>query len=188
MKKNLSVGTALAPVPVVMVSCGTMEQSNIITLAWVGTVNSVPPMVSISVRRERYSYSMIDSLKEFTVNMVTKDLVRVTDICGTVSGRKEEKFSLCNLTKRQGERVACPYIEESPLSLECKVVDKKDFGSHTVFYGEIVNVIADERYVSEKGKFTIPEGELVAYSNGSYVATGEKLGTYGFTAKERTDR
>lgn len=188
MKKHLSVGTALAPVPVVMVSCGTMEQSNIITLAWVGTINSVPPMVSISVRRERYSYFMIDSLKEFTVNMVTKDLVRATDICGTVSGKNKEKFSLCNLTKRQGEKVACPYIEESPLSLECKVMDKKDFGSHTVFYGEIVNVIADESYVSEKGKLTIPEGELVAYCNGSYVATGEKLGTYGYTAKGRTDK
>lgn len=188
MKKNLSVGTALAPIPVVMVSCGTMEQSNIITLAWVGTVNSVPPMVSISVRKERYSYFKIDSLKEFTVNMVTKDLVRATDICGTVSGRKEEKFSLCNLTKKRGERVSCPYIEESPLSLECRVVDKKDLGSHTVFYGEIVNVIADDRYISEKGKLTIPEGELVAYCNGSYVATGEKLGSYGFTAKESADR
>lgn len=185
MKKNISVGTLLAPVPVVMVTCGDEVKSNIITLAWVGTVNSIPPMISISVRHERYSYPIIDENKEFTVNLVNQNLVKATDMCGTLSGRNIDKFEFCNLTKSAGEKVKCPYVKESPVAIECKVVDKKDFGSHVVFFGEIVNVIADEKYVSQNGRLTLPEGTLVAYCNGKYVATGEKLGYYGFTAVEK---
>lgn len=185
MKKNLKASTLLAPVPVVMVSCGDAEKSNIITLAWVGTVNSEPPMVSISVRYGRYSYPVIKEKGEFTVNMVTKELVEATDICGVISGRNEDKFARCKLTKCEGVAIKTPYIKESPVSLECKVVKETDFGTHAVFFAEIVNVIADEKYVDEKGKLVLPDGLLVSYVNGNYVATGEKLGYYAFTTKKK---
>ncbi len=144
--------------------------------------------MSISVLYERYSYPIIDQTTEFTVNLVTKDLLRATDMCGTVSGKDADKFALCGLAKGKGEKVSCPYILESPVALECKVVDKKEFGSHAVFFGEIVNVIADENCVNERGRLRIPEGELIAYHNGAYVTTGEKIGTYGFTAAEREQK
>lgn len=185
MKKNIKASTVLAPVPVVMVSCGDMENSNIITLAWVGTVNSEPPMVSISVRYNRYSYPIIKERGEFTINLVSKDLVAVTDTCGVISGRIEDKFARCNLTKGEGVAVKAPYIQESPVSLECKVVKEVDFGTHAVFFGEILNVIADEKYVNEKGVLSLPEGLLVAYSGGKYVATGDALGSYGYTTKKK---
>lgn len=183
MKKNLKPTTCLAPVPAVMVTCGSGENSNIITLAWVGTVNSEPPIVSISVRYSRHSFDLIEKSGEFTVNLVSKELVEATDKCGVKSGRDTDKFALCNLTKRAGVKVACPYIGESPASLECRVVKRVDFPTHAVFFGEIVNVIAEEVYVNEKGKLVLPDGLLAAYVNGAYVATAEKLGSYGYTAK-----
>ena len=185
MKKSIKATTALAPVPVVMVSCGDMEKSNIITLAWVGTVNSEPPMVSISVRYGRYSYSIIKERGEFTVNLVSRDLVEKTDICGVISGKNQDKYSYCGLTKGAGIKVKAPYIQECPVSLECKVIKEVDFGTHAVFFGEILNIIADEKYINERGGLSLPDGLLVAYSGNKYVATGEELGTYAYTAKKK---
>lgn len=184
MKKSLKAGTYLAPVPAVMVSCGTQEEANIITLAWVGTVNSEPPIVSISIRYSRHSYAIVEKTGEFTVNLVTKELVRATDVCGVLSGRDCDKFERARLHKGEGVAVSCPYIQESPVSLECKVVKRVDFPTHAVFFGEIVNVVADEAYLNEKGRLVLPEGLLAAYTNGKYVATGAALGSYGFSAKE----
>ncbi|MBO5046135.1 MAG: flavin reductase family protein [Clostridia bacterium] len=184
MKKNVKPGTYLAPVPAVMVTCGKGETSNIITLAWVGTVNSEPPIVSISVRYQRHSFRLIEQNGEFTVNLVSKDLVRATDVCGVVSGRNTDKFALTGLTACKGEKVACPYIGESPLSLECKVVNRVDFGTHAVFFGEVVNVIADDTFLDEKGRVSLPANLLAAYVNGTYVGTADALGSYGYTSKE----
>ena len=184
MKKSIKATTALAPVPVVMVSCGDGKESNIITLAWVGTVNSEPPILSISVRYGRHSYPIIKERGEFTVNLVSRDLVEATDICGVISGKDEDKFDFCHFTKGEGIAVRAPYIEECPVALECKVVKQVDFGTHAVFFGEILNVIADEQYVNEHGTLSLPEGLLAAYSGGKYVTTGEALGSYGFTAKK----
>ena len=184
MKQCIKPGTYLAPVPVVMVTSGTFEQPNIVTVAWAGTVNSEPPMVSISVRYQRHSFAMIDGSGEFTVNLVTKDLVRATDLCGVTSGKTVDKFALTGLTKGRGVATACPYIEESPLALECKVVKRVDFGTHAVFFGEIVNVVADEKYLDENGKVALPDDLLAAYSNGAYLTTERRLGTYAYTAKE----
>lgn len=185
MKKSLKPATYLAPVPAVMVTCGDEDQSNIITLAWVGTVNSEPPVVSISVRYQRHSLPLIEKTGAFTINLVTKELVKATDICGVVSGKNVDKFALTGLHKGKGQAVSCPYIEESPVSLECKLVQRVDLGTHAVLFGEIVNVIADENYLNEKGKIALPEGLLIAYENGKYVATGEALGSYGYTAREK---
>lgn len=166
-----------------MVTCGDEAENNIITIAWAGTVNSEPPVVSISVRYSRHSLPLIERTGEFTVNFVAKELLHATDVCGVVSGRNADKFALTGLTRGKGEKVGCPYIKESPVSLECKVIKRVDLGTHAVLFGEIVNVIADEAYV-KNGKLALPEGLLVAYQHGSYVATGEALGTYGYTAKE----
>lgn len=185
MKKNIPVGTYLAPVPAVLVSCGSGEKANLITLAWVGTVNSVPPIVSISVRYQRHSLKLLEESGEFTVNLVTSDMVRATDLCGITSGRDTDKFALTGLTKCAGEKVACPYVKESPLSLECKIIKRVDFGTHAVFFGEIVNAVADERYLDESGKLNLPSDLLAAYVNGKYVSTKDTLGSYGFTAKEK---
>ena len=183
MKTNLKPTTCLAPVPAVMVTCGDEIENNIITLAWVGTVNSEPPIVSISVRYSRYSLPLIERTGEFTVNLVNQNLLRAMDICGVVSGKTQDKFALTGLTRIKGVQVKCPYIGESPVALECKVVRRTDFGTHAVLFGEIVNVIAEEEYVKD-GKLNLPNGLLVAYQNGNYTATGETLGTYAFTAKD----
>ncbi len=183
MKINLMPSTCLAPVPAVMVTCGDETENNIITLAWVGTVNSEPPIVSISVRYARHSLPLIERTGEFTVNLVSQDLLHATDVCGVVSGRNGDKFAAAGLTRAKGVRVRCPYIQESPASLECKVISRNDFGTHAVIFGEVVNVIADETYVKE-GKLSLPDGLLIAYQNGRYIATGETLGTYAYTAKE----
>lgn len=184
MKKSLKPATYLSPVPAVMVTCGTFDEANIITLAWVGTVNSVPPVVSISVRYSRHSLPLIEKTGEFTVNLVTKDLVRATDVCGTLSGKDVDKFALTGLTKGKGQAVSCPYLEESPVSLECKVINRVDLGTHAVLFGEVKNVIADEKYC-ETGRLNLPDGLLAAYVNGNYVATGETLGKYGYTAVKK---
>lgn len=186
MKINLKPTTCLAPVPAVMVTCGDEKENNIITLAWVGTVNSEPPVVSISVRYARHSLPLIERTGEFTANLVSKELLHATDVCGVVSGRNADKFALTGLTRGKGEKVGCPYIKESPASLECKVVKRVDLGTHAVLFGEIVNVIADEKYV-KNGRLALPEGLLVAYQNGSYVSMGETLGTYAYTAKENKE-
>ncbi len=185
MKKNLKPGTLLAPVPVVMVTCGDEERSNIITIAWAGTVNSDPPTVAVAVRYGRYSYPIIKEKGEFTVNLVDRNMVEATDVCGVLSGRNADKFERAHLTKRPGVAVKAPYISESPAALECKVVRQIDLGSHAVFFGEVVNVLADEQYIGANGSLLLPDGLLVAYVNGRYVATGETLGTYAYTAKKK---
>lgn len=184
MKIDLKPSTYLAPVPAVMVTCGDARENNIITLAWVGTVNSEPPVVSISVRYSRHSLPLIERSGEFTVNLVTKELLHATDVCGTISGRDRDKFEAAGLTRGAGRAVGCPYIAESPASLECKVIKRVDLGTHAVFFGEIVNVVADEAVV-KNGRLALEAGRLVAYENGKYLYTGEQAGTYGYTAKEK---
>lgn len=181
MKKILKGTTALSPVPVVMATCGTQENANIVTLAWVGTVNSEPPVLTACVRYGRHSYPLIKESGEFTVNLVSRDLVAAADRCGLVSGKNTDKFALCGLHKGKGVAVSCPYIEESPVALECRVIKEVDLKTHAVFFGEIVNVLADERYVDDKGKLSLPEGLLVGYVGGNYVETGAKIGAIGFS-------
>lgn len=184
MKTNIKPSTNLAPVPVVMVSCGDMQNSDIITIAWTGTVNSEPPMLSVSVRKSRYSYELIEKTGEFVVNLVTEELLETCDGCGVISGRDVDKFDKFSLTKENGEKVKAPRIGESPVNLECVVKDKLFLGTHVMFIAEIVNIAVSDKYLSE-GKFKIPDGELVSYVQNRYVKTGETLGTYGFTAKKK---
>ena len=184
-KQEWRPGNMLYPVPAVMVSCQREnEKPNIITVAWAGTICTNPPMLSISVRPERYSYEMIKSTKEFVVNLTTKDLVRACDYCGVTSGRDVDKFEKMKLTPIKLPNVSVPGIKESPVNIECRVKKIEELGSHTMFIADVVGVTVDDEYMDEKGKFNINDTGLVMYSHGEYFVMGEKLGKFGYSIKK----
>jgi flavin reductase (DIM6/NTAB) family NADH-FMN oxidoreductase RutF len=177
-------GTFIYPIPAVMVSCGSMENSNIITVAWTGILNTNPAMVYISVRPNRYSYNIIKENGEFVINLTTKELARITDWCGCRTGAKFDKFKEMKLTKEKANFVKCPMIKESPVSIECKVKEIKELGSHHMFIAEVLSIDADEKYIDEKGAFDISKCDLISYANGGYYAQGDKIGKFGFSVKK----
>lgn len=174
-------GTFLYPIPAVMVSCGTMEKSNIITVAWTGIINTNPAMVYISVRPTRYSYNLIKEQGEFVINLTTSNLVKATDWCGVKTGAKVDKFKEMNLHKEKANFVKCPMIKESPVSVECKVKEIKELGSHTMFIAEVLAINSDDKYIDSKGAFDISKCNLISYANGGYYSMGKKLGKFGFS-------
>ena len=178
-------GTFIYPLPAVMVSCGTMEKSNIITVAWTGIINTDPAMCYISVRPTRYSYEMIKKTGEFVINLTTKDLAYATDWCGVKTGAKVDKFKEMKLTKEKANFVNCPMIKESPVSVECKVKEIKELGSHTMFMAEVVAINVDEKYIDNNGAFDITKCDLIAYSNGNYYSLGKKIGRFGFSVQKK---
>ena len=177
-------GNMLYPLPVVMVSVRDKEFDNIITCAWAGTINSDPAMLSISVRKERFSYDMITNSKEFVVNLVTKDLAYACDYCGVLSGRDVDKFKKMNLTKIESKYVSAPSIKESPVNLECRVEHTLDLGTHTIFMAKILGVTVDDMYMDETGRFNLNDSKLVSYSHGRYFTLGEELGKFGYSVKK----
>ncbi len=185
-KQEWKPGNMLYPVPAVMVSCGREgEKPNIVTVAWTGTVCSDPVMVSISVRPERHSYSMIKETGEFVINLTTKELVRATDWCGVKSGRDVDKFKEMHLTPLKAKHLSyAPVIAESPVNLECRVTEIKELGSHHLFLAEVAGVQVSEKYMDESGKFELNQTGLVAYSHGEYFALGEKIGKFGYSVKK----
>ena len=178
-------GTFLYPIPAVMVSCGTMEKSNIITVAWTGIINTNPAMVYISVRPTRYSYDIIKNQKEFVINLTTKELAKATDWCGVKTGAKVDKFKEMKLHKEKASIVKCPMIQESPVSVECKVKEIKELGSHTMFIADVVAINVDEKYIDNKGAFDITKCDLIAYANGNYMTMGKKIGKFGFSVRKK---
>ncbi len=178
-------GTFEYPIPAVMVSCGNMEKSNIITVAWTGIINTNPAMVYISIRKSRYSYEIIKETKEFVINLTTENLAYKTDWCGVKSGANVDKFAEMHLTKQKGEFVNCPCIKESPVSIECRVKEINDLGSHTMFIAEVLSIDADEKYIDEKGAFDISKCKLMAYANGGYYALGRKIGKFGYSVQKK---
>ena len=177
-------GTMVYPLPAIMVSCGTMEEANIITIAWTGTICTNPAMTYISVRPERYSYEMIKKTGEFVINLTTKELAFATDWCGVRSGVQYDKFKEMQLTKEKCNFVSCPMIKESPVSIECRVKEIKELGSHHMFLAEVLAVNADGKYLDENGKFCLEKCDLITYSHGQYYALGENLGKFGFSVKK----
>ncbi len=177
-------GTFIYPLPAVLVSCGDMENSNIITVAWTGILNTNPATVYISIRPTRYSYNMIKKKGEYVINLTNKNLVRATDWCGVRTGAKVNKFKEMNLHKEKAKFVKCPMIKESPVSIECKVKEIKSLGSHDVFIAEVLAINADEKYIDENGAFDISKCDLIAYSNGHYYSLGRKLGKFGFSVRK----
>ena len=185
-KINWKSGNMLYPLPVVMVSCQRKdERPNIITVAWAGTICSDPVMVSISVRKERYSHGIIAETGEFVINLVTQDLVYATDYCGVKSGRDVDKFKMMNLTPVAINGVNAKAIGESPLSLACRVKEIKALGSHDMFIAEVVGVMVDDKYMRDDGKFELNSSKLVAYSHGEYFGLGKKLGKFGYSVKKQ---
>ena len=179
----------LNPLPVVLVSCGDAEESNLITVAWVGTVCTNPPMLSISVRPSRYSYDIIKRTGEFTVNLTTASMCNATELCGVRSGRDHNKWDATGLTPIPGVAVSCPAVEQSPVNIECKVRQIVPLGSHDMFIAEVVNVMADEAYINpETGAFDLGAADLITYSHGKYYGTGPLLGHFGFSVRKKTKK
>ena len=178
-------GNMLYPLPAVMVSCADRAgNDNILTIAWTGTICSNPPMLSISVRKERYSYPMIHETGEFVVNLTTEDLVFATDYCGVKSGRDVDKWKEMNLTRESGEVVKAPMIKESPVNIECRVTEEKDLGSHVMFLAEVVSVHVDKAYMDDQQKFHLDKANPIVYSHGTYFGMGRELGTFGYSVKK----
>ena len=179
-------GTFIYPIPAVMVSCGTMEKSNIITVAWTGILNTNPAMCYISVRPERYSHDIIKENGEFAINLTTRQLAYATDWCGVKSGRDVDKFKEMKLTKEKANIISVPLIKESPVSVECKVKEIVPLGSHDMFVAEIVAIDADEKYIDEKGAFDISKCDLIAYANGGYYPLESKIGKFGYSVQKKS--
>ena len=178
-------GNMLYPLPAVMVSlCDKEGKANIITIGWAGTICTNPPMVSISVRPERYSYDMLKETGEFVINLTTKELAWATDYCGVKSGRTVDKFKECKLTPIAGHYVKAPMIAESPVNIECRVREIKELGSHHMFLADVLAVHADDKYMDDKNKFCLEKAEPIVYSHGAYLMTGDVLGTFGFSVKK----
>lgn len=188
-KVNFKPGNMLYPLPVVMVSVqGKDQKPNIITVAWAGTVCTNPPMVSISVRPERFSHHLIEETGEFVINLTTKELAFATDYCGVRSGRDVDKWKEMKLTPLPSTVVNVPGIEQSPVNIECKVVKTERLGSHDMFIAEVVAVRVDDKYMDEKGSFHLSTAEPIVYSHGEYYDMGKKLGKFGYSVQKNTTR
>ncbi len=185
MKENWKPGTMLYPLPAVLVSCGTPEKSNLITVAWTGTLCTNPALLYISVRPERHSYAIIKEHMEFTVNLTTAAMAKATDWCGVRSGADYDKWAETGLTPEPGIKVKCPSVAESPLNIECRVREIMALGSHDMFIAEVLNVRADSSLIdSETGRFCLEKAGLMNYTHGHYYAQGDQLGHFGFSVKK----
>ncbi len=182
-------GNMIYPLPAVMVSVTDGEgHDNIITVAWTGTVCTNPAMAYISVRPSRYSYDMIRKTGEFVINLTTEKLAFATDFCGVRSGRDVDKFRKLNLTKEKAQFVSAPMIGEAPVSIECRVREVKELGSHDMFLADVLAVHADEAYMDKNNRFRLNDAGLLVYSHGEYLAGGRKVGTFGYSVKKKQQK
>lgn len=181
-------GNLLAPAPPVLVSCGSPEKPNLITIAWAGTINSDPVRVSISVRPQRYSHGLIAQSGEFVINLPTRKILRAVDWCGVKSGRDLDKFRAMGLTAAPGSAVSAPVLAESPVNLECRVFQTIPLGSHDLFLADVVAVDVDEDLLDAAGRLRLDKAELVAYAHGTYYALGKQLGTFGYSVRKKPSR
>ena len=184
-KQRWKGGALLGPLPPVMVSCGDMERSNIITIAWTGILSTIPPKTYISVRPSRHSYKIIKETGEFVINLTPASLIKAADFCGIYTGAKVNKFERCNLHKQAAYELSCPMIEESPLSIECRVTDIVPLGSHDMFIADIVAVNVDEDLIDKDGKLRLDKASLAAFAHGEYFELGKRIGTFGFSARKK---
>lgn len=178
-------GAMLAPVPPVLVTCGTMEHPNILTVAWTGICCTHPPMTYISVRPTRHSYNIIKESGEFAINLPTTALVKAVDFCGVRSGRDTDKIAKCGLHLVMPEHGSVPVLDEAPVSLSCRVTQILPLGTHDMFLAEIIGTAADSRYVDSKGKLNLQQSGLLAYAHGEYFALGRKCGEFGFSVRKK---
>lgn len=187
MKVAFKPGTMIYPLPAVMVTCGdNPDNYNIITVAWTGTLCTNPPMCYISLRKERHSHAIISQQREFVINLTTEALAKATDWCGVKSGRDINKFKELHLTPEAAQIVKAPLIAESPLNIECQVVDIRELGSHDMFMANVVAINAEEKLIDKgTGAFQLNHAAPLAYSHGKYYGLGERLGSFGFSVKKK---
>lgn len=182
-------GNMLYPLPAVLVSVADKAgKQNLFTVAWTGTVCSDPPMVSISVRPERYSYHMIEETGEFVINLTTENLAYATDYCGVKSGRDVDKWKEMKLTQIMGDHVKAAMVKESPVNLECRVTQKLELGTHHMFLAKVLAVHVDEKYLDETGRFHLNASKPLVYSHGRYLSVGKELGTFGYSVRKRSGK
>nr|MBQ5811111.1 flavin reductase family protein [Clostridia bacterium] len=184
-KQTWKGGALLAPLPAVLVTSGDMENSNILTIAWTGIINTIPPKTYISVRKTRHSYEMIDKSGEFVINLTTADMAKKVDYCGIYPGKKVDKFKKCNFTKEEAKEVSAPVIGECPLALECKICEKVELGTHDMFIADIVATDVEESLLDKNGKLDLSRANLMAFAHGEYYALGKKLSGFGDSAKKK---
>jgi len=182
-----NVTTALYPVPAVLVSCGTAEWSNIITLAWVGTLCSNPPLIGIGIQPSRYSYRLIREIGEFVINLPRADQTVLVDLCGVVSGRDVDKWAACGFARGPAHKVRVPVIAQCPVNIECRVRQTLPLGTHDLFIGEVVAVQADEDVLDDRGLLDFAKARPVAFLNGEYRSVAEQIGTIGFSRQADAD-
>lgn len=188
-KKSFKSGTMLNPVPVVMVSLGEGDEKNIITIAWTGIINSEPPMTYVSIRKSRHSHPIVSKTGEFVINLTTEALAKATDYCGVKSGKDVDKFKEMNLTPEACDEVACPMIAEAPVSLECKVKEVKEYGTHDMFIAEIVKVHVSEELIDNDGHIKLDEAHLLTYLHGEYFGVKKyPIGKFGFSVMKPKTR
>jgi len=178
-------GALLAPLPAVMVSSGTVEKPNVMTVAWTGIINTQPSKTYISVRKSRYSYDLIKNSGSFVINLVPSTLVKACDFCGVRSGKDTDKFKLCNLTAEASFSVDAPSIAECPLSLECRVTEIIELGSHDMFLADIVSVAVKQDLIDQNGRLALEKAGLLAYVHGEYFTLGKKIGSFGYSVKKK---
>jgi len=175
----------LAPVPSVMVTCGTTEKANIITIGWCGVVSTRPARVYISVRPERHSHAIIKESGEFVINLTPAAFAEIADYCGTVTGRVVDKVKKTGLTLMNSKEVSAPTIADCPLALECKVTDIHHYGSHDMFVADVVQVSVDPKYIAEDGKLHLDRADLLTYVHGEYFHIGKKIGKIGIALEDK---
>ncbi len=187
MKRAFKPGTMVYPVPAALISCGNSEEErNVFTASWVGTICTNPPMCYVSIRPERHSYAIIKKNMEFVINLTNEQLAKATDWCGVKSGRDFDKFKEMGLTAKETQVVKSYYIDESPLSIECKVVNIVELGSHHMFIANVVNVLADEKYIDpETDTFHLDQADLITYSHGHYYQLGDEIGRFGWSVQKK---
>lgn len=183
-RKHLKAGALTAPVPPVMVTVGSGDNVNVLTIAWTGILSTIPPRTYISVRPSRHSYALLREGREFVINLASADMARVVDYVGIYTGAKVDKFKECGLTTTPSREVATPTIAECPFALECRVVEIIPMGTHDVFVADIVSVSCDEDMVDKDGKLRFDKMNLLAYAHGEYFRLGECVGRFGFSTKK----
>lgn len=178
-------GALLAPIPPAMVTCGTEEEKNVLTIAWTGIINTIPPKTYISVRPSRHSYRLIKENGEFVINLTTSSMIRAADFCGVRSGKDLDKFEACGLETEPGFTVKAPVLSQSPVSLECRVTQIIPLGSHDMFLADITAVDVDPQYLDKNGKLCLSRSHLAAFAHGEYFELGKKIGSFGFSVRKK---
>ncbi len=174
-----------SPLPPTLVTCGSGDSANVLTVAWTGICCTRPPVVYISVRPERHSYGLIKQTGEFVINLPTEQLTRAVDLCGVKSGRDTDKFALTGLETQPASQVSAPLIAQCPVNIECKVRDVIALGSHDMFLADVLAVNAAEELVDEKGRLALERAGLIAYAHGQYFSLGKVLGSFGYSVRKK---